>query len=86
MTEYGEATGIPPKILVPEEQVKEIQAQRQEAQAAQVKSEQIAQGATAANKLAGADTSGKNALTDLLGSTQQQQPGQAGSPMGGLSH
>lgn len=81
--EYGEATGIPPKIIVPEDVVQQIRAQRQQAQEAQQKAEMLQQAAQGAKNLSQADTSGKNALTDVLGSTSPSQPGGPMANMGG---
>lgn len=66
--EYAEMTGVPPTVVVPDDDVLDIRAQRaQQAQQRQM-TELAAQEAKAAQTLSQTDTSGKNALTDLLGS------------------
>ena len=69
---YSELTGVPPKIVRPDDQVAGIRQERAKQQQAQQQAEMIAQGSMAAKNLGQADTSGKNALTDLL---QQSQAG-----------
>lgn len=64
--EYGDALGVSPSLIVDDDQYEALVAAEQEATAA---AQQAAAGpamAQSANQLAGADTSGKNALTDLL--------------------
>ena len=62
---YSDMLGVNPSLIVPADQVDALrQARAQQQQAAQ-QAEQMAQGASAAKDLAGADTAGKNALTDV---------------------
>ena len=66
--EIGARSGIPPRVVRSDEDVAEIrEAQAQQQQAMQA-AEQATMEADAAAKLAQADTSGKNALTDLMAS------------------
>jgi hypothetical protein len=65
--EYGEMTGVPPRVIVPDEQVAEIRQARAQAAKAQQAAEQIATVAPAAKQLSETDVSGDNALTALLG-------------------
>jgi len=62
---YADSLGVDPEIIVPAEQVQAIRQQRAQAQQMQVMQDQMAQRAEINAKLASADTSGKNALTDL---------------------
>lgn len=83
--EYADKTGIPPRILVPEDQVAQIRQQRQQAQAMQQKVAMMEQASKATKNLAGSptDPSQPNALQDLI---QQAQVGAAGqAPMGGAA-
>lgn len=71
--DYGDKTSIAPKALRSPEEIQQIRAQRQQAQAQQMKAQQIAQNAQSAKNLSQADTSGDNALTQLM------KQGQAGN-------
>jgi len=62
---YADMLGIDPDLVVPGEQVALIRQRRAEAAQAQQQAEMLEQGASAAQKLASADTSGQNALTDV---------------------
>lgn len=64
---YGDMTSVPPGIIRSKEEVDEIRQQRAKAQAAQQQMEAMKQGAGAAKDLSQADTSGENALTQLMG-------------------
>jgi hypothetical protein len=64
---YADSAGIDPHLIVPDDKVAEIRQARAKQQAAQQQAQQLATVAPAVNQLAGADTSGKNALTDLAG-------------------
>jgi len=65
--EYSEMLGISPELIVPGQQVALVRQQRAEqAQAAQ-RSALLNQNADTANMLAGANTGGQNALTDVMG-------------------
>jgi hypothetical protein len=67
---YGDRLSLPPGIVRSDEDVEAIEAQEQQAVAAQQKQMMIAEGAKAANQLAGADMSGDNALTRVVDSLQ----------------
>lgn len=64
--EYGEATGIAPKILRPDDEVAAIRQARQQGEAALQRAAVLKDATAGAKNLAQADTSGKNALTDIL--------------------
>ncbi len=68
LDEVAEMTGVPPRVVVPDENVAAIRSARAERQAAAEQAALISEAAGAAKDLAGADTSGRNALTDILGS------------------
>ena len=57
--------GIDPELIVPGDQVALIRQQRAQAAQAQAMAAQMEQRANTAAKLASADTSGQNALTDV---------------------
>jgi hypothetical protein len=69
---YGDMTSLPPGIVRTDEEVQAVRQQQAQAVQAQQQSEAVAQGAQAAKNLSQADTSGKNALTELM---QQAQAG-----------
>lgn len=62
---YSDSLGVDPEIIVPADQVQAIRAQRAQAAQAQEMTEQMAQRADMNAKLASADTSKQNALTDM---------------------
>lgn len=62
---YADMLGVPPQLIVANEQVAIVRKQRQQAAAAMAKAQVVEQGAAAAKNLSQADTEGKNALTDL---------------------
>lgn len=62
---YSDMLGVDPQLIVPSDQVALIRQSRAEQQQKQQQMEQVQQGAVAAKNLAGADTSGQNALTDV---------------------
>lgn len=62
---YADALGVDPQIIVPADQVQAVRQQRAQAQQMQVMADQMEQRANTAAKLASADTSGQNALTDV---------------------
>ena len=63
---YADSLGLPPQIIVPEDQVQAIRKQRAQAQQAAQQSALLNQQADTANKLAAAKTGGEpNALTDM---------------------
>jgi hypothetical protein len=64
--EHADRTGVPTRIIVPDEQVAAVRQSRAKQQAMAQAAEQASTMAGAAQSLASADTSGKNALTDLM--------------------
>lgn len=64
--EVGARSGLPPKLVRSDEDVRAIEDAQAEAENQMRQAEQAKLEADAAHKLAGADTTGKNALTDLL--------------------
>ena len=62
---YADMLGIDPELIVPGDQVALIRQQRAQAAQAQAMAAQMEQRANTAAKLASADTSGQNALTDV---------------------
>lgn len=81
VTQYADMTGIPSKIVKAMDVIQQIREQKQK----QMQQAQAAQNAEsmagAANKLAGADMSGDNALTRLFGrQTARQTLSQTGQP------
>ena len=62
---YADMLGIDPELIVPGEQVAMIRQQRAQMAQQQQQAALAEQAANTANKLAGADTSGQNALTDV---------------------
>lgn len=75
--EYSDMLGIDPHLIVPGEQVALIRQQRAQAQAQAQQAAQMQQAAMTAKDLAGTNTGGQNALTDVMGmfSGYNQQPG-----------
>lgn len=66
--EYAERAGAPPRMIRDDDLVASIREARARAQAIQTQATVLEQGANVAEKLSKADTGGKNALTDILGS------------------
>lgn len=64
--EYADMLGVNPELIVSSDQVAIVREQRAQMQAAAQQSALAEQNAKTANTLAGADTSGKNALTDVI--------------------
>lgn len=64
--EYAEIYGVPPRIVVPDEQVAKLRKARAERAAQAQAAAQAEQAAGAAKQLSDTDTEGKNALTDIL--------------------
>jgi hypothetical protein len=62
---YSDMLGIDPNLVVTGQKVALIRQQRAQQQAQQQQMATMQQGAEAASKLASADTSGQNALTDV---------------------
>ena len=77
--EISQRSGIPPRVVRSDADVAAIRSAQAESQRAMQAAEQAQLEADAASKLAGADTSGKNALTDLMAAG-----GQALTQVGGL--
>jgi hypothetical protein len=75
--EGADLFGIPSKIIVPDEKVAQVRAARAKSQQAAQQAATVKDAAQGAKTLSEADTSGKNALTDLLS--------QIGAPAGGAS-
>lgn len=72
--ELAVRSGLPPHVVRSDEDVEAIETAQAEAAASMQKAEQAQMEADAANKLAGADTGGKNALTDLLAASNSSLP------------
>jgi len=68
--EYAEMLGVPPKIVVSDDDVLSLREQRAQAQQQQQQMEQVNQGAQAAKVLSEADTEGNNVLSNILGGMQ----------------
>jgi hypothetical protein len=64
---YSDLLGIDPRLVLDSDEVAAIREQRAKAQQQMQQQEAIAQQAQNAKNLAGADTSSKNALTDVMG-------------------
>lgn len=62
---YSDSLGLDPRILLPADKVATLRQQRAQAQQAAQQSALAEQQASTAQKLASADTSGQNALTDV---------------------
>ena len=73
---YSDMLGVDPELIVPSDKVALIRQDRAKMAQQQAKQEAMAQGSQVAKNLAGADTSGQNALTDVMGmfSGYNQQP------------
>ncbi|MBR0568371.1 hypothetical protein J5J83_19795 [Azoarcus sp. L1K30] len=63
---YADMLGVDPRLIVADDQVAMIRQQRAQAQQQAAHAEQMAQGAQTAKNLAAADTSGDNALTNVM--------------------
>lgn len=73
--EYGEITGVPPKIIRSDEEVAFIREQRAELEKAQAQMAAMSEGAGIARDLSQADMGGDNALNRLI------QQSEAGAPV-----
>lgn len=62
---YADSLGVDPQLIVPADQVQALRAQRAQAAQAQAMTDQMMQRADMNAKLASADTSKQNALTDM---------------------
>lgn len=67
LTEYADALGINPDLIIPPDQVQQIRAQRAQQQAQQAQAEQMAQASQTAKNLGQTPTTGGNAASDVLG-------------------
>lgn len=65
--EYADALGVPPTLIVPDEQVAEIRAQRQKAEQAQQQAAMLQQAAQGAETLSKADMGGDSVLAAITG-------------------
>ena len=65
--EYGEMLGVPPTVIRSDEDVAEMRQAQAEAAQAMRQAEEAKMQAEAVQKLSQTDTSGQNALTDILG-------------------
>jgi hypothetical protein len=65
--EYAEMLGVPPRIVVPDDKVKELRAAKEQSMAQEQAMQQLGTGAQAAKVLSEADTSGQNMLNSILG-------------------
>ena len=63
---YAEVLGIPPQVILSDDQIQEIRAARAQAQAAKEQAEAMEKQAAAVNDLANAQTSQPSALTDAV--------------------
>ena len=69
MDEYADMLGVPPRVVLSDDKVKEVRAAREQQLAQQQAMAQVGQGAQAAKVLSEADTGGENMLNTLLGGT-----------------
>lgn len=76
--EYADITGVPPRIVVPDDKVAEIRAVRAKAQKDAADLAALEQAARAGKTLADTNTGGKNMLTDLVSGVADS--GIAGAP------
>jgi hypothetical protein len=83
---YADILGVKPDLVNAEDVVANIRAQRQQEMARQQQQEQLANEAKATQQLARADTSGQNALTELMNGAGGGPLGSAlsGMPPGGM--
>lgn len=75
---YSDMLGVDPTMVVPNDKVAIIRQQRQQAMAQQQQQEAMAQQAKTVRDLSASDTSGQNALTDVLSNLQGYSTPQAG--------
>lgn len=81
----GDIMSVPPGIVRTDDQVAQIRQAKAKQQAQAEKAQQMQQMSGAAKNLAQAPTDGDNALTRLMQTQGQQQPGQGGPPPGALN-
>lgn len=72
--EYGEITGVPPTIILSDEEASQIRVARAQAQAQAQAAEELKGASDAAQKLSKSDLSGDNLLTRLLTAAQAGSP------------
>jgi hypothetical protein len=72
--EYAMAIGVPAKVVRTDEEVQAKRQKRQQAEAAVQRAQEVQQGAETAKTLAAADTSGDNALTNVLDAIGVNKP------------
>jgi hypothetical protein len=68
--EYGDMTGVSPRVIRPDDEVEGIREDRAAQEQAAVRSQQMREEAAGAKDLASADLEGDNALTRLLETSQ----------------
>jgi hypothetical protein len=73
VSEYGDMTGVSPKVVRSDEVVAQIRQQRMQAAAAQQQSQMALNAAKSAKSLAGSDMEGDNALTRLVENSKTGQ-------------
>jgi hypothetical protein len=79
--EHALMTGVPPRVVVSDDEVKAVRDRRAKIQEAAQGAQTLKDASAGVKNLAGAPTSGgSNALADLLGSAQQQGSLPAGAP------
>lgn len=66
LDEYADMTGIPPRVVVPDDKVLAIRQERAKAQQQAEAAKTMKDASGAAKNLSQTDTEGKNALTDLM--------------------
>lgn len=69
--EYADAIGVNPDLIIPEEQVQQLRAQRAKAQQAQAQAEQMNQASQTAQNLGNTPTTGGNAASDIMNQFSQ---------------
>ncbi len=70
--EYGEALGVPPTIVLSDDDVEDLRAERRRQEMMQRAAAMAVPGTEAIKNLSESDTSGKNALTDSIANIQQR--------------
>jgi hypothetical protein len=70
--EVGEALGVPPRVIVPDEDVAAMRESRAQSEAQAQEAALLEQASKAAKNLSASPTDGRNALTDLMGGAAGQ--------------
>lgn len=78
--QYAEMAGVPPSVIVPDEEVAGVRAARAKAAAQQQQVQTLSEAAKAGKTLSETNTDGKNALTDIAGPGGVQALLGAGGP------